>query len=104
MFRRNFIKRIAAVGAGGAATVTAATTGERRTVAYRVKGFSCVTCAVGLETMLGRKTGVVRVEASYPNSTAVVEYDSSLVTEKQLRAFISEMGFTAEIAGTHGKG
>jgi copper chaperone CopZ len=103
MFRRNFLKRIAAAGAGGAATMTAAASGERRTVTYRVKGFSCVTCAVGLETMLGQKRGVIHVEASYPNATAVVEYDSSLVAEEQLRAFISEMGFTAEKAGAHGQ-
>jgi copper chaperone CopZ len=83
--------------------MTATTSGARETVKYRVKGFSCVTCAIGLETVLRQKRGVIRVEASYPNSTAVVEYDSSLVVEEQLRAFISEMGFTAEITGTHGK-
>jgi copper chaperone CopZ len=53
--------------------------------------------------MLGQKRGVIHVEASYPNATAVVEYDSSLVAEEQLRAFISEMGFTAEKAGAHGQ-
>lgn len=103
MFRRSFIKRIAAAGAGGTATITAATSGERRTVTYRVKGFSCITCAVGLETMLRQKRGVIRVEASYPNATAVVEYDSSLVAEEHLRAFISELGFTAEKDSGHGQ-
>lgn len=101
MFRRNFIKRVAGAGAAGAATLSAA--GERRTAAYRVKGFSCITCAVGLETMLRRKRGVIRAQASYPNSTAVVEYDPSLVTEERLRAFISEMGFTAEKDTGHGQ-
>jgi Cu+-exporting ATPase len=94
---------MAAAGTAGLATIGVATAGERRTVTYLVKGFSCVTCAAGLETMLRQKNGVIRVEASYPKATAVIEYDPSLIAEEQLRAFITDMGFTAEKDGAHGR-
>jgi copper chaperone CopZ len=91
MFRRNFIQRItlatAGVGLAAARTVQ---------VAYRVKGFTCVTCAVGLDTMLRRQKGVVRSKSTYPDATTVIEFNPSLVTEESLKAFIAEMGFSVE--------
>jgi Cu+-exporting ATPase len=102
MFRRSFIKRItlATAGAGLAAAGTPQA-GERKTVTYRVKGFSCVTCAAGLDTMLCRQKGVVRSKSSYPDAITVVEFKPDLVTEKAIYRFISEMGFTAEEVHRH---
>jgi copper chaperone CopZ len=96
MFRRNFIQRITVGGAGGLAAIGAAEAGEKKTVTYRVKGFSCITCAVGLEVLLRQKKGIARVEASYPKATVSIEFDPAVVTEASLKGFISEMGFTAE--------
>ncbi len=88
MFRRNFLQRIA-FGAGvGLAP-------KRSTVTYRIRGFYCVTCAVGLDTLLRQKKGVLRSKSSYANATTVIEFDPGVVTEKELKAFIAEMGFTA---------
>jgi copper chaperone CopZ len=95
--RRNFIRRITAAGAGGLATIGIATAGEKQMVTYRVKGFSCVTCAVGLETMLRGKKGVTRAQASYPKAMVVIEYDASVIAEASLKGFITEMGFSAEV-------
>ena len=63
---------------------------------YRVRGFSCITCAVGLEVMLRQKKGVARVQASYPKATVFIEFDPGLVTEASLKEFIAEMGFSVE--------
>jgi copper chaperone CopZ len=97
MFRRSFIQRITLASASvGVAAVTTLQAGSSKTVTYRIKGFTCVTCAVGLDTMLQRQKGVVHSKSSYPDATTVIEFDPNLVTEKSLREFIGEMGFTAE--------
>ena len=65
MVRRDFIHRTLA-GAASLTPLGAAQTGKNQTLVYRVAGFTCITCAVGLETLLGRQKGVARVEASIP--------------------------------------
>jgi copper chaperone CopZ len=101
MFRRRFIQRLTLASAGvGMAAVTTVQAGSTKTVTYRVKGFSCVTCAVGLDTMLQRQKGVVRSKSSYPDATTIIEFDPNVVTEKNLQSFIAEMGFTAEVEHT----
>ncbi|HEY7307562.1 MAG TPA: heavy metal-associated domain-containing protein [Bryobacteraceae bacterium] len=91
MFRRRFIQNIALAGTG---SLAGGETRRREEVVYRVQGFTCVTCAVGLETLLRRQKGVTRAEASYPSGIVRIEFDPTLLTDKVLREFISEMGFT----------
>jgi len=90
------MQRITLAGAGGLASLGTTGAGERRTVTYRVTGFSCVTCAVGLETMLRQQKGIMRAEASYPDAKVLVEFDRQLLTDNWLRAFIGDKGFTVQ--------
>jgi copper chaperone CopZ len=92
MVRRDFIHRTLA-GAASLAPLGAAQTAKNQRLVYRVAGFSCVTCAVGLETLLQRQKGVARVEASYPDGIVKIEFDPALLGDKSLRALIAEMGF-----------
>jgi copper chaperone CopZ len=96
MQRRRFVQMMTMAGVGTVAAAELAHARETKTVSYRVKGFTCVTCAVGLETMLGQQKGVKRVKATYPDAQVTISYDPSSVNEAQLRSFISELGFTAE--------
>jgi len=98
--RRTFVQMMTLAGAGGLVAMEAAHAGSTRTISYRVKGFTCITCAVGLETMLRRQKGVKWAKATYPDSQVVIQYDPSFVTEATLRSYITELGFTAE-AGHH---
>lgn len=95
MERRRFVQLMTLAG-GLAAVEAAAHTSETKTVSFHVKGFTCVTCAVGLETMLRQQKGVKWVKATYPDAQVVIRYDPSSVTESALTGFISELGFTAE--------
>lgn len=92
MIRRKFIQGIAG-GIGAVGVAAAATT---RTVTWRIEGFTCVTCAVGLDTLLQQQKGIVRSRSNYPERTAVIEYDPKLTSETQIKAFIQELGFTAK--------
>jgi copper chaperone CopZ len=94
MFRRQFMQFVATLGTSSVATIAAADTKGMKTVTYRVKGFSCVTCGVGLDTMLGKQKGIVWSKSSYPEGIVKIQFDPKEVTEVELKAFISEMGFT----------
>jgi copper chaperone CopZ len=93
MIRRQFIQGIACgLGAAEAARGAAKT----RTVTYRIEGFTCVTCAVGLDTLLKDQKGIVRSKSSYPDRTSVIEYVPELIGEPQIKGYIQELGFTAK--------
>jgi copper chaperone CopZ len=96
MFRRDFIQRLTVGGIGGAAVTGAIRANDLKTATYRVKGFTCVTCAVGLETMLQREKGITSIKASYPKATVIIRFDPELIAENSLKEFIAEMGFRVE--------
>jgi copper chaperone CopZ len=109
MIRRQFIKLATLTGATGLASLGAvealrsesssATTpgsNDARSVTWHVRGFTCVTCAVGLETLLRREKGVISADATYPEAMVTIQFHPDLVDEKTLRAAITELGFTAE--------
>jgi len=96
MQRRRFVQMMTLAGVGTMAAAELAHAGETKTVTWHVKGFTCVTCAVGLETMLREQKGVKRVRATYAEAQVTIQYDPTAVNETQLREFISELGFIAE--------
>ena len=89
MDRRNFICGITTATAAGLTAAEA-----NRSVTYKVKGFTCVTCAVGLEVMLRGLNGVTRAKASYPAANVAIGFDANLTSEKTLRDFIAKCGFS----------
>lgn len=93
MFRRDFIQRLTVGGASGLAAAGAIGAAETQ-VTYQIDGFSCVTCAVGLEVMLRQQPGITRADASYPARQVVIGYDASLTNEETIKQFISSTGFT----------
>jgi anaerobic selenocysteine-containing dehydrogenase len=106
MIRRQFIKLATLTGTTGLATFGALKTlrpeekpasgNEVQTVTWRVRGFTCVTCAVGLETLLRREKGVVTANATYPQGMVTIQYHPDLVSQNALRSTIAELGFTAD--------
>jgi copper chaperone CopZ len=97
MVRRQFIQCLTFAGTGaGIAAIATAHANQNKMVTYQVSGFSCPTCAVGLDTMLRQQKGVVRSESNYAHATTVVEFDPKLTTDQSIKAFIQEMGFVAE--------
>ena len=104
MIRRQFIKLATLTGATGLASFGALETkaskraihtAGTKTVTWHVHGFTCVTCAVGLEVMLRQQKGVESASASYPNASVTIQFHPDVVSEASLKAFITETGFTA---------
>jgi copper chaperone CopZ len=94
MIRRKFLGMMTLAGAGVVA-MEGMDLAEQKTVTFRIAGFTCITCAVGLETLLEKERGVIRVKASYPESKAAITYHPKLTSEASLVSFIEEAGFKA---------
>jgi copper chaperone CopZ len=94
MFRRRFLQLMTFAGAGSLAP--AAKAAQTKTVTYKIKGFSCVTCAVGLDVMLRRNKGVLRSKSTYPEAITTIDFDPNQITTTTIKSLIAEMGFTAE--------
>jgi copper chaperone CopZ len=105
MIRRRFLQLVALSGAGalapldaiaGTAAVADASP-KGRTAVLQVKGFSCITCAVGLDTMFSRTRGILSSHSTYPEGKVTVRFDPGSIDEAAVRAVITDAGFT--IAG-----
>ena len=101
MFRRRFLQFIPIATALGLAPLKAAAKGtvakgKTELVTYRVKGFSCITCATGLDTMLSQQKGVASSKSTYPEAIVKVDFDPAAISKQQIGAFIGELGFTVE--------
>jgi copper chaperone CopZ len=107
MIRRQFIKLATLTGATGLASfgvaealrehpTATASAKPIQTVTWHVRGFTCVTCAVGLETLLRKEKGVAAANATYPQGIVTIQYHPDLVSQDALRSTIAELGFKAD--------
>jgi len=93
MIRRRFLQLLTVAGAGGLRGFA----GESaKRVAYRVKGFSCPTCATGLDATLGKERGIVSSHSTYPEGVVAVRYLPETTSEEWIAGFIEDLGFTVE--------
>ena len=100
MIRRRFLQMAALSGASALAPLEAIATTAANTAAktavFQVKGFSCPTCAVGLDTMFTRTKGIVSSHSTYPEGKVTVAFDPNQTTGQAIVAFITELGFTVQ--------
>jgi copper chaperone CopZ len=94
MIRRQFLKAFTAAGAATLAPLEAMA--ATNTVTYKVKGFTCITCATGLDTLLGQQKGVASSKSTYPEGKVTVVFNPSRISPEAIVAFIRELGFQVE--------
>jgi copper chaperone CopZ len=102
MIRRRFLQLVALSGASALAPLEAiagssAGTGANamgKTAIFQIKGFSCATCAVGLDTMFFRTKGILSSHSTYPEGKVTVSFDPESINEAAVRAVITDAGFT----------
>jgi copper chaperone CopZ len=99
MFRRQFMQIVALTSVGALNPVESMAAGARATVIFQVKGFTCITCAVGLDTLLGKEKGIVSSRSTYPEGNVTVVFDPKESSEETIRKFIAEIGFS--VVGSH---
>jgi copper chaperone CopZ len=96
MLRRKFfqVMTIATTGALTPLEAIPATVTPKKIVTYHVRGFSCITCATGLDTMLAKQKGIASSSSTYPEGAATIGFDPDQISEQQIKDFISSLGFT----------
>jgi copper chaperone CopZ len=83
---------------GGLAPLEPVSAAATRTVIYQVKGFTCITCATGLDTLLSQQRGIASSKSTYPEGKATVTFDPKRTSEQAIVTFITDLGFTVEAA------
>jgi Cu+-exporting ATPase len=78
----------------GVASLEAVSAAATRTVIYQVKGFTCITCATGLDTLLSQQKGIVSSKSTYPEGKVTVAFDPKQTSEQAIVTFITDLGFT----------
>lgn len=58
---------------------------------YKIKGMHCSSCAKMIEMELEDK--VNKISVSQKDEKAVVEFDESKISEKEIKKIISELGY-----------
>jgi len=96
MDRRNFLHGITLTATSGIAAIATSEAREQKSVKFKISGFTCITCATGLEVILAREKGVISAQASYPDAMAVVKFDPKSTKEDSLKSLIAGLGFKAE--------
>jgi hypothetical protein len=96
MIRRQFLQFVTMASVGTLAPLEGMAAGASKTVTYLVKGFSCITCATGLDTMLGQQKGVTCSKSTYPDGKVTVAFNPNQITEQAIIIFITSLGFTVE--------
>jgi copper chaperone CopZ len=103
MRRRSFIQTLAGSGAGVALLKLGTTekkVAENASVSWSVRGFSCVTCAVGLQTILEKHKGIARVKATHPSGKVEIGFDSNEIAPAEIKRLIEEAGFRVTADGS----
>ncbi|PCH66283.1 MAG: hypothetical protein COC01_08485 [Bacteroidetes bacterium] len=79
------------------ATDSAQVSNETKQVTLSVKGMTCGGCESKVCKALDKKDGVVSRTVSHKDGNAVVEYDPTKISEKEIVKAISGTGFKASI-------
>ncbi|GLV37053.1 ATP7 [Carabus blaptoides fortunei] len=66
-------------------------------VTLGVEGMTCQSCVRNIEGCVGGKPGVHSISVSLDNKSAVIHYDSSMLSAQQLCEYIEDMGFEASL-------
>lgn len=76
---------------GGAAAA------DPQTIILTVSGMHCEGCASGIEAMVKRTEGVIKVDVSYEAREATVQYDPAKASPAKIITAIEKMGYKAAV-------
>lgn len=65
-----------------------------QTVEFKIKGMSCVGCEDHVKGEVYKQAGISKVEVSYANKNAVVQFDKTKTTKEAIQAKINSIGYT----------
>ena len=70
---------------------------EKDKVTLDLQGMSCTSCAANIETVLNKTDGVISASVNFPLERAVVEFDSSRISVREIIAAVQGIGYGASV-------
>ena len=70
---------------------------EKDKVTLNLQGMSCASCAANIERILNKTDGVISVSVNFPLEKAVVEFDSSRISVREIVAAVQGIGYGASV-------
>ena len=70
---------------------------EKDKVTLNLQGMSCASCAANIEKILNKTDGVISVSVNFPLEKAVVEFDSSRISVREIIAVVQRIGYGASV-------
>jgi P-type Cu+ transporter len=70
---------------------------EKDKVTLNLEGMSCASCAANIEKILNKTDGVISASVNFPLEKAVVEFDSSRVSVREIIAAVQGIGYGASV-------
>ncbi|MBI9109672.1 heavy metal translocating P-type ATPase [Maridesulfovibrio ferrireducens] len=68
---------------------------EGTEVALPISGMSCSACSSRLERVLNMTDGIVKAGVSLPGESAIIKFNSAIISLRQIRLIIKDLGFEA---------
>lgn len=70
---------------------------EKDKVTLNLQGMSCASCAANIEKILNKTDGVISVSVNFPLEKAVVEFNSSRISVREIIAAVKGIGYGASV-------
>lgn len=70
---------------------------EKDKVTLNLEGMSCASCAANIEKILNKTDGVISASVNFPLEKAVVEFDSSRISVREIIAAVQGIGYGASV-------
>jgi Cu+-exporting ATPase len=70
---------------------------EKDKVTLNLEGMSCASCAANIERILNKTDGVISASVNFPLEKAIVEFDSSRVSVREIIAAVQGIGYGASV-------
>lgn len=61
---------------------------------YNVNGMTCNGCAGTVNNIIKMQKGVTAVDVQYPENTAEVTFDESMISEEKIKEVVQMMGYS----------
>jgi P-type Cu+ transporter len=70
---------------------------EKDNVTLNLQGMTCASCAANIEKVLNKTDGVISASVNFPLEKAVVEFDSSRISVREIVAAVQGIGYGAAV-------
>ncbi len=70
---------------------------EPKTITLKITGMTCAGCSKTIHSSLSKKDGILENEVKFPGDLAVIKYDPTKITEKEIITVVEKAGYKAEL-------